>query len=60
MLAEGTIFKCSSCQTEIEVLNGQNFGGPLVCCEIEMQAVKNEYEQLWENEAYDVMDYQWD
>ena len=60
MVSEGTIFRCRNCQTEVEVINAQQFGGPLVCCELEMNAVKNEFDQLWEKEAYDEMDFQWD
>lgn len=60
MVVEGTIFRCRNCQTEIEVIAVQQFGGPLVCCEVEMKTVKNEFDALWEKEAYDAMDWQWD
>ncbi len=60
MIAQGSTYRCRTCQTEIEVVQSQNNGGPLVCCEVEMQQVGDEFEQLYEREAYDVMDYQWD
>lgn len=60
MISEGNTYRCQSCQTEVEVLSSSQSGGPLVCCEVEMKAVGDEFEQLWEKEAYDVMDYQWD
>lgn len=60
LLTEGTSFRCQSCQTEVEVVNAAGTGGPLVCCEVEMKQVGNEFEQLWETEAYDAMDFQWD
>lgn len=56
---EGATFRCSSCQTEIEVVTANQPGGPLVCCEVEMKSVDNEFDKLWEQEAYDVMDYEW-
>lgn len=60
MIAEGTIFRCPNCQTEVEVLSAEKSGGPLVCCEVEMKEVRDEFEQLYEREAYDEMDFQWD
>lgn len=60
MISEGAIYRCQSCQTEVEVISASQAGGPFVCCEIEMKAVGDEFEKLWEREAYDVMDYQWD
>lgn len=59
MIAQGSIYRCKSCQTEIEVLQTPRDGGPLVCCEVEMRPVGDEYEKLYESEAYDVMDWQW-
>jgi hypothetical protein len=61
MVTQGTVFQCMACQTEVEVVNAQSFGGPLVCCEVEMKQVEmDEFEKRWEAEAYDAMDYQWD
>ncbi len=59
-IAQGTIYRCQNCQTEIEVLSTVEPGGPLVCCELEMKVVGDEYEKLFEKEAYDEMDYVWD
>lgn len=59
MLAEGTMFRCQSCKMEIEVVNTAKSGGPLVCCELEMKQVGDEFEKLFEQEAYDEMDFQW-
>ncbi len=60
MLIEGTAFRCQNCQTEIEVVSVSQVGGPLVCCETEMKRVDDEFDKLFEKEAYDEMDYQWD
>jgi desulfoferrodoxin-like iron-binding protein len=59
MLAEGTTFRCQTCQSEVEVLNAGIGGGTLVCCELEMKKSDDEFEKLWEHEAYDEMDDDW-
>lgn len=59
MVKIGSTFQCQNCQTEVEVVAAQGDGGPLVCCESEMKAVGNEFEQIWENEAYDSEDFDW-
>lgn len=60
MIKEGASYRCQSCHTEVEIVNASRVGGPLVCCEVEMRTVSDEFEQLWEKEAYDPADYQWD
>lgn len=61
MLAVGSTFRCQSCETEIGVVNTNGHpGGPLVCCEVEMQQIDDEFEKLYEKEAYDEMDFEWD
>jgi hypothetical protein len=60
MVSVGTTFKCQNCKTEVEVISAHKAGGPLVCCETEMSPVGNEFEQIWENEAYDAEDFNWD
>lgn len=59
MVTVGTTFRCQNCKTEVEVISAHKPGGPLVCCETEMQAVGDEFEQVWENEAYDAEDFDW-
>ena len=59
MVIEGTKFRCQNCTTEVEIISVQNFGGPLVCCEVEMKKAGDEFEALWEAEAYDEMDSDW-
>lgn len=58
MIKTGNIYRCTSCQTEVEVLNAQMQGGPLVCCEIEMKE-SDDYDKLFEKEAYDEADFEW-
>ena len=60
MLAVGTTYRCQNCHTEIEVINSQSSqSGPLVCCEVEMEPIGDEFEKLYEREAYDAMDFEW-
>lgn len=59
MVTTGTMFQCTNCSTEVEIVNAEKFGGPLVCCEIEMEKMKD-YDELYEQEAYDPTDFQWD
>jgi hypothetical protein len=60
MVSVGTAYKCDTCQTEVEVVrtNGMS-AGPLVCCEATMQPVADEFDKLYQAEAYDAMDFDW-
>ena len=59
MVSIGTIYRCPSCQTEVEVINvGLGSKSTLVCCEETMQSVET-YDELYEKEAYDTMDFEW-
>ena len=58
MVSIGTIYRCQNCQTEVEVLNVQATGGPLVCCEIEMKEV-DDFDKIYEKEAFDDADFEW-
>lgn len=61
MVTQGTVFQCTSCHTEVEIVTAaEQFGGPLVCCEIEMKQAENDvFAALYEREAYDVADFEW-
>ncbi len=58
MIAEGTIYQCKNCNTEVEILAAGQPIGPLVCCETAMNKAKD-FDQLWEEEAYDISDLEW-
>ncbi len=60
MIASGTAYRCQTCQTEVEVVSSIGTGGPLVCCEVEMNRVDDEFDKLYEKEAYDESDFEWD
>lgn len=61
MVSTGTAYRCSNCQTEVEVIHSNgNASGPLVCCETTMQPVADEFDKLYQQEAYDAMDFEWD
>lgn len=59
MLSVGTLYRCQSCGTEVEIINSQAGGGPLVCCEVEMNRLSDEFERMYEKEAYDASDWDW-
>lgn len=58
MVTQGTVFQCGSCRTEVEIINAEQFGGPLVCCEVEMKKA-DDFDALYEREAYDEADFEW-
>lgn len=60
MMQTGQVYQCRGCRSQVEVLQTEQAGGPLVCCEMEMGQVGDEFAMLWEKEAYDAADFQWD
>lgn len=60
MISTGTIYRCENCKTEVEIISAaEQVGGPLVCCEIEMKKSQDDFDLLFEKEAYDEADFEW-